>query len=120
MGPRPASVLSVVIPVLNEEGRIERRLEEVRHLPGVAEDILEDLRQGRLTLEVRQPSLQQASERLGRRVFNGLLLAAALVASAVLYATDHVPAAALTLAGAGIWGFFHSVAMALTRNRPHS
>jgi ubiquinone biosynthesis protein len=87
-------------------------------LPGVAEDILEDLRQGRLTLEVRQPTLQQASERLGRRVFTGLMLAAGVIGAAVLYAADHAIAAALTLAGVGLWGFFHSVAMALTRNRP--
>jgi ubiquinone biosynthesis protein len=87
-------------------------------LPGVAQDILEDLRQGRLTLEIRQPTLQQASERLGRRLFTGLLLAAGVVAASVLFASDHVIAAAATLAGVGVWGFFHGVAMALTRNRP--
>jgi ubiquinone biosynthesis protein len=87
-------------------------------LPGVAEDILEDLRQGRLTLEVRQPTLQQTSERLGRRVFTGIMLASGVVAASVLFAADHPIAAGFTLAGVAAWGFFHTVAMALTRNRP--
>ncbi len=87
-------------------------------LPGVAEDILEDLRQGRLTLEVRQPTLHQASERLGRRVFTGIMLASGVVAASVLFATAHPIAAAVTLTGVAAWGFFHTVAMALTRNRP--
>jgi ubiquinone biosynthesis protein len=87
-------------------------------LPAVAEDILEDLRQGRLTLELRQPTLQHASERLGRRLFTGLLLAAGVVASAVLYAADRAIAAGAVLSAVCLWGFFHSVAMALTRNSP--
>ena len=86
-------------------------------LPGVAEDILEDLRQGRLTLEIRQPSLEHASERLGRRLFNGLLLAASVVAFAILFASGYHVLAWLALAGGAAWGFFHTIAMALTKTR---
>ena len=86
-------------------------------LPGVAEDILEDLRQGRLTLEIRQPSLEHASERLGRRLFNGLLLAASVVAFAILFAAGYHLMAWLAIAAGAAWGFLHTIAMALTKSR---
>ena len=86
-------------------------------LPGVAEDILEDLRQGRLTLEIRQPSLEHASERLGRRLFNGLLLAASIVGFAILFASGYHLLAWLSIAAGGVWGFMHTIAMVLTKNR---
>ncbi len=87
-------------------------------LPGLADDILEDLRQGRLTLEVRQSSLMHAQERLGRRIFSGLVLAAALVAGAVLLAGEHVLLGWAMLGGAAAWGLLHSASMALGKNRP--
>ena len=86
-------------------------------LPGVAEDILEDLRQGRLTLEIRQPSLEHASERLGRRLFNGLLLAASIVGFAILFASGYHLLAWLSIAAGGAWGVMHTIAMVLTKNR---
>jgi ubiquinone biosynthesis protein len=86
-------------------------------LPGVAEDILEDLRQGRLTLEVRQPSIEHAYERLGRRLFNGLLLAASIVGFAILFAAGYHLLAWLSIAAGATWGFLHTIAMALTKNR---
>jgi ubiquinone biosynthesis protein len=86
-------------------------------LPGVAEDILEDLRQGRLTLEIRQPSLEHASERLGRRLFNGLLLAASVIAFAILFAAGYRVLAWIAIAGGAAWGTLHAIAMALTKTR---
>jgi ubiquinone biosynthesis protein len=86
-------------------------------LPGVAEDILEDLRQGRLQLEVRQPSLEHAYERLGRRLFNGLLLAASIVGFAILFASGYHLLAWFSIGAGATWGFLHTIAMALTKNR---
>ena len=87
-------------------------------LPAVAEDILEDLRQGRLTLEVRQPSLQQSQERLGRRVFTGLVLGSTVISSAILLSFDRTLLGWGMLIGAASWGFLHSVALALAKDRP--
>lgn len=42
MRPAPAIAFSVVMPVLNEEERIGRHLEQLRHVPGVAEVIVVD------------------------------------------------------------------------------
>ena len=87
-------------------------------LPAVAEDILEDLRQGRLTLEVRQPSLQQSQERLGRRLFTGLLLGCTVISSAILLSFDRTLLGWSLLIGAACWGFLHSLALALAKDRP--
>lgn len=87
-------------------------------LPGVAQEILEELRQGRLTLEVRQPSSEQGTERLGRRVFTAIVIAALIVAAAVLLGSGQAVVGWGMLAVAAGWGFLHSVSMALTRNRP--
>jgi ubiquinone biosynthesis protein len=87
-------------------------------LPGLADDLLEDLRRGRLTLEVRQTSLLHAHERLGRRIFTGLLLGSTVIAAAVLLATRHTLPGWLMLGGAATWGLLHSAAMALGKNRP--
>jgi ubiquinone biosynthesis protein len=86
-------------------------------LPSIAEDVLEDLRRGRLTLEIRQPSLQLAQDRLGRRVFTGLILGAAVIASAILFSAGHMLIGWGMLIAAAGWGVLHSIAMALGRNR---
>lgn len=87
-------------------------------LPAVAEDVIEDLRQGRLTLEIRQPNLQHAQDRLGRRIFTGLLLGSTVVAAAILLGAGHMLLGWAMLAGAAGWGLMHSIAMALSKNRP--
>jgi ubiquinone biosynthesis protein len=86
-------------------------------LPAVAEDVLEDLRRGRLMLEVRQPSLQESQERLGRRVFTGLVLGSTLISAAILMTSGQKVLGLIMLIVAGGWGFAHSIAMALGRHR---
>ena len=87
-------------------------------LPDVAQEILEELRQGRLTLEVRQPSAELGADRLGRRVFTAVVIGALIVGAAVLLASGQAVVGWAMLAVAAGWGFLHSVSMALTRNRP--
>jgi ubiquinone biosynthesis protein len=87
-------------------------------LPGLADDILDDLRHGRLTLEVRQASLLHAQERLGRRIFMGLILGASVVGAAILLAAHEVFLGGALLAGAALWGVLNGAAMVLGKNRP--
>ncbi len=84
----------------------------------MAQEILEELRHGRLTLEVRQPSAEKGTERLGRRVFTAIVIGALVIAAALLLADGETLIGWGMLALAAGWGFLHSVSMALTRNRP--
>lgn len=87
-------------------------------LPARAEDLLEDMRQGRVAIEVRQPTVTQAYERLGRRLFAGIGLGALVVSAALLFVHGRTLFALLTLATAAGWGALHSIAMALGKNQP--
>jgi hypothetical protein len=62
--------------------------------------------------------MMHAQERLGRRVFTGILLAGTVIGASILLSTDHILLGAAMLGGASIWGFLHSVALALGKNRP--
>ena len=55
-------------------------------LPGQIHDILDDLRGGKLEVKSRDPELALATERLGRRLFAGLLAAALVAAATALLA----------------------------------
>jgi ubiquinone biosynthesis protein len=83
--------------------------------PGRADDILEDLRQGRMSVVTRQPSLLHASERLGRRLFHGLFASALALGGSILLATDHVTHGALMLGAAFGWVVLSFVLLAFGR-----
>jgi len=53
-------------------------------VPLQARDVLDDLRLGRLVVNSPDPGLPLAADRLGRRVFSGLVIAAATVAGALV------------------------------------
>lgn len=84
--------------------------------PARIDEILEDLRQGRLSLDVRQPTQLQAQERLGRRVFSGFLVAALIVSGTLLF-DSHPWVSGGMLALAASWTFFSGVALAFGRGR---
>jgi ubiquinone biosynthesis protein len=54
-------------------------------VPLQAREILEDLRLGRLVIKTADPGLPEASDRLGRRLFSGLVVAAATIAGALVF-----------------------------------
>jgi ubiquinone biosynthesis protein len=83
--------------------------------PGRADDILEDLRHGRMSVEVRQPNLTRAAERFGRRLFHGLLAGSLTLGGSILLAHDHRMEGALMLGGAGAWVVFAGILFALGR-----
>lgn len=63
---------------------IERLGTTTYDLPQLAREVLEDLRMGRLTLSSTDPALPIALDRLGRRLFSGLVIAGLAVAGALL------------------------------------
>ena len=71
--------------------------------PGRADDILEDLRQGRLSIDVRQPSLQHATERMARRLFHALMSASLTLGGSILLAHDRRLEGAVMLGLACVW-----------------
>ncbi|MBI4704403.1 MAG: AarF/ABC1/UbiB kinase family protein [Deltaproteobacteria bacterium] len=68
-------------------------------LPQQAREVLDELRTGRLTLRTEDPSAGRISDRLGRRLFAGLVVGSLLLSGAWLF--THEPSRAL---GAGALG----------------
>lgn len=58
-------------------------------VPLQAREVLEDLRLGRLQVKTPDPTLPLAADRLGRRVFSGLVVASSTIGGAVVFAHDH-------------------------------
>lgn len=64
-------------------------------VPLQAREVLEDLRLGRLQVKIAEANLAPAADRLGRRVFSGLVVASATVGGATTFATNQTLGAAL-------------------------
>jgi ubiquinone biosynthesis protein len=58
-------------------------------VPLQAREVLEDLRLGRMQVQAPNPLLPLAADRLGRRVFSGLVVASATVSGAITFAHEH-------------------------------
>lgn len=58
-------------------------------VPLQAREVLDDLRLGRLQVKAVDPALPAAADRLGRRVFSGLVVAAATLGGAMTFDHDH-------------------------------
>lgn len=87
-------------------------------MPLQLQEILDDLRKGSLTLQVRQNQIQHASDALGRRIFSGLVVAGLLLSGAVLIAGQQVLAGLALMALAAFWASTHSLWVAwLARRR---
>ena len=72
-------------------------------LPGQVQEILEDLRSGRLRVEATDPNLVRAGDRLGRRIFSAVVFAALVWAGTTLeLAGRHGAATALFLAAVAV------------------
>ncbi len=81
-----------------------------RNLPVQVHQILEDLRSGRLELKTSDPQLPGAADRLGRRIYSSVVVAAMTVSGAGLLAAGRHEGLAWTLLGlAGGQMFLHVV-----------
>jgi ubiquinone biosynthesis protein len=70
---------------------IERLSSAAYELPPLAREILDDLRLGRLSLVVNDPALKPAADRIGSRIFAGLVVAAFVLGGALLTAANRQP-----------------------------
>lgn len=89
-------------------------------LPLQTQEILEDLRKGRLEIRTREPMLPIAIDLLGRRIYSGMVVMGLLVGSGVLLADSEASyvLGALFFGSALGWGALHTLwAMWLGRKR---
>lgn len=86
-------------------------------MPVQMQEILDDLRKGSFRLEVRESSLREAADTLGRRIFSGLLLMGFILAGGVLFAAKEYWPAGITVAVALAYAFAHRLGIAWERFR---
>jgi ubiquinone biosynthesis protein len=77
--------------------------------PVQSQEILEDLRQGRLQIRTNDPQAGGAIDVIGRRLYSGLVVAGLLAGSAHLFAASHEVLGALFFLFALGWGGGHTV-----------
>jgi ubiquinone biosynthesis protein len=78
-------------------------------LPMQVREVLEDLRLGRLAVRINDPEMPRATDRLGRRIFTGAILAALLGSGTLLLAHGtHETLGSIMLAIAGVVWFGHA------------
>ena len=89
--------------------RLERLSGATTNLPEQMRDVLDDLRFGRLTVRTSDADAGSASDRLGRRIYSGMVASSLILAGAwALSANQPYPAAALFVC-AGLLMFGHTV-----------
>ncbi len=81
---------------------LERLSGAAYDLPQQLREVLDDLRLGRLTLQTTNPTLPKTVDRLGRRVFSGLVIATFVLAGAGLVATGRQDVLGYVLLAFGI------------------
>jgi ubiquinone biosynthesis protein len=87
-------------------------------LPVQSQEILDDLRKGRLEVRTREPMLPVSADVLGRRVYSGMVVASLIVGSGVLLAGDSLVLGSLFFLAALSWGTIHTTwALWLGRKR---
>ncbi len=86
-------------------------------IPLQLQEILENLQRGSLSLQVHEPALRSAADRLGRHIFSGLGVAAMLFCGAELIAASQPGTGKLFLAGAALWAALHVVVMVWLNRR---
>jgi ubiquinone biosynthesis protein len=88
--------------------RIERLTGASYNVPQQLQEVLDDLRLGRLELKAVDPGLVRASDRLGRRIFSGVVGAALLLSGAWLLAANYEVTGGALLAVAIVWLVLHT------------
>jgi ubiquinone biosynthesis protein len=84
-------------------------------MPGQLAEVLDDLRLGRLMLRVSIPEFPRAVDRLGRRLFAGMVVATFVTSGTALLAMGRHPLLALGLLGVGFASLVGHVVLDLRR-----
>ncbi len=96
---------------------VQRLSNAAGEMPLQLQEILEDLRKGNFHLQVRETSMRDAADRLGRRVFSGVVVGASLIAGAMLLGANK-PWAGAAMVGIGVaYGMAHTVLVWLLGQR---
>jgi ubiquinone biosynthesis protein len=99
--------------------RVERLGHATSNLPQQLQDVLEDLRLGRLQVRTEDPGQQVATDRLGRRLLAGLLVASSSIGATMLLINGR-EGLALALFGLGSsWLAGHVLFDALRATKSH-
>jgi ubiquinone biosynthesis protein len=76
-------------------------------IPLLSQEVMDDLRKGRLEIRMRDPMMPLSVDVLGRRAYSGIVVGSMLVGSAILLAAEsYVLGGAFFLGGTG-WGSLH-------------
>lgn len=86
-------------------------------VPLQAREVLEDLRLGRLVVNTTDPSMPLAQDRLGRRIFSGLVVAGSTVGGALVW-QHHMALASILLGVAGTVLVLHVLRDSRRANAP--
>lgn len=86
-------------------------------MPTQVQEILDDLRKGALSVEVNEPTLSNATDQLGRRIFSGMVVGSMVLSSAVLFTNESYLFGLIFLVGAGSWTMSHSAVVAWINRR---
>ena len=89
--------------------RLERLGDATSDLPEQVRDVLDDLRFGRLTIRTSDPEAAATSDRLGRRIYSGLVAGALILSGALCLDRGRPYASAALFACAGLVLFGHVV-----------
>jgi ubiquinone biosynthesis protein len=86
-------------------------------LPLQLQDILEEVREGRIVVRTRDTEADPVFDLLGRRLYSGLVVGSMLIGSAILLSREAWITGSLFLAGGLTWGSWHVVLAFLLRRR---
>lgn len=99
--------------------RVERLSTAAVTVPDQVREVLDDLRNGRLTFQVSHPTLKLSADHLGRRVFTAIVAGFLILAAAILLAANKDWPAIGAMALAALSIFWHAI-MGLLRKFRHS
>ena len=99
--------------------RVERIGLLTSNLPQQLQDVLEDIRMGRLQVRIENPQASRASDRLGRRLLTGLLVGSASIGSVWLFTSGQDRLATSLFCFAGLWLLGHIVMDAFRASKRH-
>ena len=89
--------------------RIERLSGATYNMPQQMQEVLDDLRLGRLSVRTVDPGLGRYTDRLGRRIFSGLIAAALLVTGGLVLAARYEVVGFVLMGLAMLWLLGHAL-----------